>query len=157
VVQDADLEYAPEEIPRLLAPLVRGEADVVYGTRYHAQAAAVGGPLHRAANRLLTAWSNRLTGLSLTDMETGQKAFRRSVLEAIEIEEERFGVEPELTAKLARHGCRFVETPVSYRPRSYAAGKKIGLRDGLRALWCVWRYARPAACERHGRPRRSTE
>lgn len=143
VVQDADLEYVPEDLPRLVAPIAAGVADVVYGTRYHEAADETGRRAFRAANWFLTGLSNRLTGLQLSDMETGHKAFRKEVLDSIEIVEDRFGVEPELTAKIARGNWRVAETPIRYYPRTRAEGKKIGVRDGLRAVWCLWRYSRP--------------
>jgi glycosyltransferase involved in cell wall biosynthesis len=139
VVQDADLEYDPSEYPRLLAPIARGEADVVYGSRFRAGGAS---PLwHRVGNRALTFASNLFTGLELTDMETCYKAFRREVIQSVEIEEERFGFEPEITAKIAAAGRRVKEVAISYRPRGYAQGKHIGWRDGVRALFCIVRYS----------------
>lgn len=150
VVQDADLEYVPEDLPKLVAPIVAGLADVVYGTRYHDGADQTGRRAFRAANWFLTGLSNRLTGLKLSDMETGHKAFRKEVLDSIEIVEDRFGVEPELTAKVARGKWRVVEAPIRYYPRSRAEGKKIGFRDGIRAVWCLWRYSRPARREQRG-------
>ncbi|TWT37158.1 Undecaprenyl-phosphate 4-deoxy-4-formamido-L-arabinose transferase [Posidoniimonas corsicana] len=140
VIQDADLEYAPEEIPRLVEPLLRLEADVVYGTRFGLGDRQQTPRERYLANWLLTWLSNRFTGLSLTDMETGHKAFRRESIDEMKLCEDRFGFEPELTARLAKLGCRIAELPVSYTPRSYAEGKKIGVRDGLRALWCIVRY-----------------
>lgn len=140
VIQDADLEYAPEEIPRLVAPLLSNEADVVYGARF-GRGNRQNTPQERyLANRLLTWLSNRFTGLSLTDMETGHKAVRHELIGGLVLRENRFGFEPELTARLAKLGCRFAELPVSYTPRSYAEGKKIGVRDGIWALWCIVRY-----------------
>ena len=139
LVQDADLEYDPAEYPKLVASIESGEADVVFGTRFAGKGQK--SPLwHTAGNRLLTALSNLCTGLRLTDMQTCHKAFRKDVLERITIEEDRFGFEPEITAKIARMKCRIVEVPVSYAPRSYAEGKKIGMKDGLRTLWCIVKY-----------------
>jgi glycosyltransferase involved in cell wall biosynthesis len=141
LVQDADLEYDPADYPRLLLPLIDGRADVVYGSRF------LGGPArthlfwHHVGNWLLTLCSNVTTNLNLTDMETGYKAFRREALSGIRIQQNRFGVEPELTAKFARRRLRFYEVPITYAGRDYAEGKKIGLKDGLVALWCILRYA----------------
>lgn len=140
VVQDADLEYSPEEIPDVIAPILSGEADVVYGSRFVGANGPPAPLIRRMANHGLTWLSNRLTGLCLTDMETGHKAFRREVLDGFCIQENRFGVEPEITAKVAKAGWRVTEVPISYAPRSYADGKKIGWRDGVRALWCICRY-----------------
>lgn len=138
VIQDADLEYSPQDYPRLLAPLLEGAADVVYGSRF------AGGQAHRVlffwhsvANRLLTLFSNMLTNLNLTDMETGSKAFRTEVLRAVPLREDRFGFEPEVTARLARRGARFFEVGVSYHGRTYAEGKKVGLKDAFRACWVI--------------------
>ena len=142
VFQDADLEYAPAALEALVEPIERCEADAVYGSRFLGSRSQATGPLHGAGNWLLTWLSNRFTGLRLTDMETGQKAFRREVIQALDLVEDRFGIEPEITAKLARAGCRIVEVPVGYTGRSRAAGKKIGLRDALWAIVCIVRYSR---------------
>jgi glycosyltransferase involved in cell wall biosynthesis len=142
VVQDADLEYDPDEFDVLLGPLVSDKADVVYGSRFQ------GGQPHRVlyywhsvGNRLLTTLSNMFTNLNLTDMETCYKAFRRSVIQSIVIEEDRFGFEPEITAKVARGGWRVYEVGISYSGRTYAEGKKIGWRDGVRAAVCIVKYS----------------
>jgi glycosyltransferase involved in cell wall biosynthesis len=142
VVQDADLEYDPAEYPRLVGPLVTDKADVVFGSRFQGSSEhRVLYFWHSLGNRLLTLLSNACTNLNLTDMETGYKAFRRDVLERIEIEEPRFGVEPELTAKVARLRCRVYEVGISYHGRTYTEGKKIGWRDGMHAVLCVFAYS----------------
>ncbi|MGL4513195.1 MAG: glycosyltransferase family 2 protein [Lacipirellulaceae bacterium] len=141
LVQDADLEYDPRDFAKLLAPIERGEADVVYGSRFLQNAEQDPSWFHRLGNRLLTGASNLFTGLRLTDMETCYKALRRGALRGVVLREQRFGFEPEITAKLARRGCRFVEVPVAYNSRGWEEGKKIGLRDAFRALWCIVRYA----------------
>ena len=141
VIQDADLEYDPADYPVLLNPIISGKADVVYGSRF------VGHGEHRVlyfwhsvGNRFLTLLSNIFTNINLTDMETCYKAFTREALAGIEIEESRFGFEPEITAKIARKKMRIYEVPVSYYGRTYAEGKKINWRDGMWALWCILKY-----------------
>jgi glycosyltransferase involved in cell wall biosynthesis len=140
LVQDADLEYDPQDYPVLLRPLLDGHADVVFGSRF------LGGPhrvlyfWHSIANKMLTLASNMVTDLNLTDMETGYKAFRRDRLIEISLEEDRFGIEPEITAKVAEMKLRVWEVPVRYRGRTYAEGKKIGLKDAARAGYCIVRY-----------------
>jgi glycosyltransferase involved in cell wall biosynthesis len=141
VIQDADLEYDPRDIPRLLQPILSDEADVVYGSRFLQRRGRGSSGIHRLGNRLLTMASNLTTGLKLTDMETGYKVFRGRVLAEVAIRQDRFGFEPEVTAKLARRGCRFVELPVRYDARNWDEGKKIGWRDAVNALYCIVRYA----------------
>lgn len=141
VIQDADLEYDPRDILALVRPIVRGEADVVYGSRFLQRDAAPSPWFHRLGNRLLTALSNALTGLELTDMETAYKAFRRELVLDLPIHQPRFGFEPEITARIARRGWRLCEVPVRYTPRSYAQGKKIGLADLVSTLYCILRYS----------------
>lgn len=142
VIQDADLEYDPLEIERLIQPILRDEADVVFGSRFAGTVISDYPMTRLAANRTLTRFSNLVTGLQLSDMETCFKAMRRKVVDNLQIRENRFGVEPELTAKIARGGWRIVEVPITYRPRGKAAGKKIGFFDGIAAIWCILRYSR---------------
>jgi glycosyltransferase involved in cell wall biosynthesis len=141
VVQDADLEYDPNEYVKMLVPIADGRADVVFGSRF------AGGECHRVlyfwhslGNRFLTLLSNAFTNLNLTDMETCYKMFRREVIQAIALEENRFGFEPEVTAKIAAMRCRVYEVGISYSGRTYEEGKKIGWRDGVRAVWCILKY-----------------
>lgn len=143
VVQDADLEYHPADFARLLQPIVEGEADVVFGSRFIGDSHRVLYFWHSAGNKLITLLSNIFTNLNLTDVETCYKMFRRELIQQIAptLMENRFGIEPELTAKLAKiPGVRIYERPISYSGRTYAEGKKIGWRDGFRALWCILKY-----------------
>ena len=141
MVQDADLEYDPDQYPMLIEPIVQDRADVVYGSRFQG-----GGPhrvvyfWHYVGNRLLTLLSNMFTNINLTDMETCYKVFRREIIQSIDIQEPRFGFEPEITAKLARKRVRIYEMGISYYGRTYDEGKKIGWRDGVHAIWCILKY-----------------
>jgi glycosyltransferase involved in cell wall biosynthesis len=140
IIQDADLEYDPKEYPQLLAPLLDGRADAVYGSRF------LGGPhrvlffWHYLGNKMLTTFSNMLSNLNLTDMETCYKVFRKEILDKITLKSKRFGIEPEITLKLAKLKCRIYEVPISYSGRDYSEGKKIGWKDGVAAIFHIIRF-----------------
>ena len=153
IVQDADLEYDPAEIPKVIRPILIGVADVVFGSRFLSA-----GPhrvlyfWHSVGNHFLTLLSNIFTNLNLTDMEVCYKAFRREVIHSIELQEDRFGFEPEITAKIARGGWRIYEIPISYYGRTYEEGKKIAWRDGVRAVWCILKYNLITRASRQSKP-----
>jgi len=140
VIQDADLEYDPGDFPALLEPLLAGRADVVYGSRFLNKPREKGYLSNYLANRFLTALSNLFTGLKLTDMETCYKMFKRELLQSLPLEQDRFGFEPEVTARLAAANAKVIEAPISYAPRTSEEGKKIGFSDGLNAIRCIFKY-----------------
>ena len=139
IIQDADQEYDPMDYGKVVTPIFEDRADVVYGSRFK-DGTRKGYLANRLANWFLTKLSNLFTGLDCTDMETCYKAFKREIIQSIDIQEKRFGFEPEITAKIAAKKVRFKEVPISYNPRTNEEGKKIGYRDGLRAMYCIWRY-----------------
>ncbi len=140
IIQDADLEYDPAEYKKIIDPILKGEADVVYGSRFKEKKNHKGYRSNYLANRFLTFICNLFTGLKLTDMETCYKAIKTDMFKSLDIKEKRFGFEPEVTCKLAKKKCIFKEVPISYIPRTFEEGKKIGFKDGLRAIYCIIKY-----------------
>jgi glycosyltransferase involved in cell wall biosynthesis len=140
IIQDADFEYDPQDYEKVVMPIFNDEADVVYGSRFLGNNKNEGCRANRTANAFLTRFSNLFTGFNITDMETCYKAFKREIIQSIYIEEQRFGFEPEITAKIAKKHVRVKEVPISYNPRTKEEGKKIGYRDGLRAIYCILKY-----------------